>query len=206
MKNKKNLQWFAGGLAITLISLSLDSNAQIIRKRLPDGTIIYSDGSVKKPNGEIKYPDGTVKYPNGSYPGSTTKRYPGNGTQQADGSIIYPDGRVRYPDGTVRYPDGRVKQPDGSVRYPDGTVKYPNDRNNRNEQWIPPGQAKKLYKVGQRYNRSFGNPWTYNQIPDQLRSQYQFDQSDRYYYNNGYLSQVDPKSMLIQQVISTLLR
>ena len=71
---------------------------------------------------------------------------------------------------------------------------------------LPPGQAKKLYNVGQRYNRNFGNAWSYNQIPDQLRSQYQFDQSDRYYYNNGYLYQVDPKSMLIQQVISTLLR
>lgn len=70
----------------------------------------------------------------------------------------------------------------------------------------PPGQAKKLYNVGQRYNRNFGNSWTYNQIPDHLRSQYRFDQTDRYYYNNGYLYQVDPKTMLIQQVISALLR
>ena len=70
----------------------------------------------------------------------------------------------------------------------------------------PPGQAKKLYNVGQRYNRDFGNIWTYNQIPDHLRSQYRFDQSDRYYYNNGYLYQVDTKTRLIQQVISTLLR
>lgn len=70
----------------------------------------------------------------------------------------------------------------------------------------PPGQAKKLYNVGQRYNRNFGNTWTYNQIPDYLRSQYRLDQTDRYYYNNGYLYQVDPRTMLIQQVISALLR
>lgn len=70
----------------------------------------------------------------------------------------------------------------------------------------PPGQAKKLYNVGQRYNRNFGNTWTYNQIPDHLRSQYGLDQSDRFYYNNGYLYQVDPKTMLIQQVVSALLR
>ena len=69
----------------------------------------------------------------------------------------------------------------------------------------PPGQAKKMYNVGQRYNRNFGNTWTYNQVPDYLRSQYGLDQSDRYYYNNGYLYQVDPKTMLIQQVISALL-
>jgi len=71
---------------------------------------------------------------------------------------------------------------------------------------MPPGQAKKLFNVGQRYNRNLGNTWTYNQIPDNLRSQYGFDQTDRYYYNNGYLYQVDPKTMLIQQVVSALLR
>jgi hypothetical protein len=71
---------------------------------------------------------------------------------------------------------------------------------------MPPGQAKKLYNVGQRYNRNFGTRWTYNQIPDYLRSQYTFDANDRYYYRNGYLYQVDPKTMLIEQVISALLR
>ncbi len=71
---------------------------------------------------------------------------------------------------------------------------------------MPPGQAKKAYNVGQRYNRNFGNVWSYGQIPNELRSRYQFDQDDRYYYRNGYLYQVDPKTMLVQQVISALLR
>ncbi|MES2119735.1 MAG: hypothetical protein V4513_04065 [Pseudomonadota bacterium] len=71
---------------------------------------------------------------------------------------------------------------------------------------LPPGQAKKIYNVGQRYNRNFGNVWTYNQIPADLRSRYGFDQDDRYYYRNGYLYQVDSKTMLVQQVISALLR
>ena len=75
----------------------------------------------------------------------------------------------------------------------------------KNNGCLPPGQAKKLYNVGQRYNRNFGNIWEYNQIPEYLRSQYSFDQSDRYYYRDGYLYQVDPKSMLVQQVISALL-
>jgi len=71
---------------------------------------------------------------------------------------------------------------------------------------LPPGQAKKLYNVGQRYNRNFGNLWIYNQIPTDLRNRYSFDQDDRYYYNQGYLYQVDPRTMLIQQVVSALLR
>ena len=94
---------------------------------------------------------------------------------------------------------GRLYALDGRGSCPPGLAK-------KNNGCLPPGQAKKLYNVGQLYNRNFGNTWTYNQIPNQLRSQYRFDQSDRYYYNNGYLYQVDPKSMLIQQVISTLLR
>ena len=71
---------------------------------------------------------------------------------------------------------------------------------------LPPGQAKKLYNVGQRYNRNLGNLWSYNQIPYELRSRYAFDQDDRYYYDQGYLYRVDPTTMLVQQVISALLR
>jgi hypothetical protein len=70
---------------------------------------------------------------------------------------------------------------------------------------MPPGQAKKTYNVGQRYNRNFGSRWTYSQIPYDLRSRYTFDQTDRFYYNNGYLYQVDPRTMLIEQVVSALL-
>jgi hypothetical protein len=70
----------------------------------------------------------------------------------------------------------------------------------------PPGQAKKTFNVGQRYNRNFGNMWTYDQIPPYLQSQYSFDRADRYYYRSGYLYQVDTETMLVQQVISALLR
>jgi hypothetical protein len=76
----------------------------------------------------------------------------------------------------------------------------------KNNGCMPPGQAKKAYNVGQRYNRNFGNAWTYNQIPMDLRSRYDFDRNARYYYRDGYLYQVDPRTMLVQQVISALLR
>lgn len=76
----------------------------------------------------------------------------------------------------------------------------------KNNGCMPPGQAKKVYNTGQRYDRNAGNVWTYNQIPQDLRSRYRFDQDDRYYYRNGYLYQVDPRTMLVQQVVSALLR
>ena len=45
-----------------------------------------------------------------------------------------------------------------------------------------------------------------NQIPYDLRRQYGFDPYDNYYYGNGYIYQVDPTTMLVQQVIQALLR
>ena len=70
---------------------------------------------------------------------------------------------------------------------------------------MPPGQAKKLYR-GQRWQGTYGNRYTFGQIPYDLRRRYDLDPTDRYYYGNGYLYQVDPRTLLVQQVISALLR
>ena len=70
---------------------------------------------------------------------------------------------------------------------------------------MPPGQAKK-YNRGQRWQTNYGSRYTYRQIPYDLRQRYDLNPYDRYYYNNGYLYRVDPRTMLIEQVISALLR
>ena len=49
-----------------------------------------------------------------------------------------------------------------------------------------PGTAKKMYKVGQRYNQDLGSNWHYSELPSQLRSQHALDQNAQYYYNDGY--------------------
>jgi hypothetical protein len=94
---------------------------------------------------------------------------------------------------------GRLYALDARGSCPPGLAK-------RNNGCMAPGQAKKLYNVGQRYNRNSGNLWSYNQIPDALRSQYGLNQSDRYYYNSGYLYQVDPRTQVVERVISAVLR
>ena len=71
---------------------------------------------------------------------------------------------------------------------------------------VPPGQAKKLYNAGQRFPRGYGALWGYNQIPSELRRQYGFDPSDRYYYGDGYIYRVDPRTMLIEQAVRAILR
>jgi len=70
---------------------------------------------------------------------------------------------------------------------------------------VPPGQAKKL-GVGQRMPRGYANRYGYNQIPYALRNQYGLNPYNNYYYNNGYLYGVDPRTMIVQQAISALLR
>ena len=76
----------------------------------------------------------------------------------------------------------------------------------KNNGCLPPGQARKLYNVGQRWPGNYGYAWNYNQIPYDLRNRYDFDDDYRYYYGDGYLYQVDPATMLISQVVSAILR
>jgi hypothetical protein len=70
---------------------------------------------------------------------------------------------------------------------------------------MPPGQAKKLYR-GQRWRSGYGSLYSYRQIPYDLRRRYDLTPRYRYYYDNGYLYAVDPRTLLVQQVISALLR
>ena len=75
----------------------------------------------------------------------------------------------------------------------------------KNPRCIPPGQAKKLAR-GQHWRNAYGDRYGFRQIPYDLRQRYDLDPRDRYYYGNGYLYQVDPRTLLVQQVISALLR
>ncbi len=109
----------------------------------------------------------------------------GHGNGNAHGNSYDDHGRGdQYGYGTGGCPPGLAKKHNGCM---------------------PPGQAKKLYRMGQRYPRSYGNQWSYNQIPYDLRQRYDFDRNDRYYYGDGYLYRVDPKTQLIEQVVSALL-
>ena len=69
----------------------------------------------------------------------------------------------------------------------------------------PPGHAKR-WNRGDRWQSNYGTYYTYNRIPYEVRRRYDLNSRYRYYYNDGYLYQVDPRTMLIQQVISALLR
>ena len=122
-----------------------------------------------------------------------------NVSNRTSGNSAQARGRSNSNGGVIRTSNGRLYTLDARGSCPPGLAK-------RNNGCLPPGQAKKLYNVGQRYDRNFGSAWTYDQIPEYLRNQHTLNQADRYYYRSGYLYQVDPKTQLVQQVISALLR
>ena len=70
---------------------------------------------------------------------------------------------------------------------------------------LPPGIAKRSFNVGDRWNGNYGQ-WSYNQVPTDWRNQYNLDSDNRYYYRNGYLYSVDPKTRLVELVIQALIR
>ena len=70
---------------------------------------------------------------------------------------------------------------------------------------LPPGIAKKHFDVGDRWSGNY-RPWTYNQVPTDWRNQYGLDQDNRYYYRDGYLYSVDPRTRLVESVIQALIR
>ena len=98
------------------------------------------------------------------------------------------------------------KTVDGRTWYAPGIGGCPPGLLKKNNGCMPPGQYKKMYRVGQRFPAGYGYPWTYNQIPYDLRTHYAFNPDHRYYYGDGYVYRVDPRTMLISQVVSAVLR
>lgn len=71
---------------------------------------------------------------------------------------------------------------------------------------LPPGQAKKLYNVGQRLPYGYNGYTPYNQIPYDLRNRYDLNHNDRYIYRDDYLYRVDPTTQVVRQILSAILR
>jgi len=78
----------------------------------------------------------------------------------------------------------------------------------KNPPCVPPGQAKKLFGVGQRVPLGYHGLLGYNSLPYNVRNYYgnQLDPYSRYVYDQNYLYRVDPKTMLVSQILSALVR
>lgn len=78
----------------------------------------------------------------------------------------------------------------------------------RDKGCMPPGQAKKLFGLGQRVPLGYNGLLGYNALPYNLRNYYgqQLDPYSRYVYDDNYIYRVDPRTMLVQQILSAVLR
>jgi hypothetical protein len=74
----------------------------------------------------------------------------------------------------------------------------------RNNGCLPPGIAKRHFGIGDRWRGNYGL-WNYNQVPLDWRTQYGLDPVNRYYYRDGYLYSVDPRTRLVESVIQALI-
>jgi hypothetical protein len=78
----------------------------------------------------------------------------------------------------------------------------------KNPSCMPPGRYKKLFEVGQRVPNGYRGLTGYNQLPYDVRDRYgsSLDPRSRYIYDQGYVYRVDPTTMLVSQILNTLLR
>lgn len=87
-----------------------------------------------------------------------------------------------------------------------GTGGCPPGLAKKNNGCLPPGQAKKLYGVGYRFDRGFAGWTPYNQIPYDLSRHYRLNPYGRYIYDRNYIYQVDPTTYVVSRVLNAILR
>ncbi len=70
---------------------------------------------------------------------------------------------------------------------------------------IPPGQAKRLFREGQRINPNYKYYTPYGSIPTVLVDRYDLTDQNRYIYRNNVIYVVDPTTDLVTRIINAVL-
>ena len=71
---------------------------------------------------------------------------------------------------------------------------------------VPPGQAKKQLRIGERLPKGYAGYTPFSQIPRDLRRQHGLNSNDRYVYHDEHLYRVDPRTRVIEQVVNAIRR
>ena len=109
------------------------------------------------------------------------------------------------PDHAKGGKDRPVVVDNGSVGY--GVGGCPPGLQKKNELCMPPGRYKKLFEIGQRVPKGYEGLRSYNALPYELRMRYggTLDPQARYIYDQQYLYRVDPTTMVVRQILRSLL-
>ena len=70
---------------------------------------------------------------------------------------------------------------------------------------MPPGQAKRIFREGQRVPTNYRYYTPYDDIPIVLRDRYDLDDDYRYIYRDNVIYRVDPTTNLITSIINAIL-
>ena len=70
---------------------------------------------------------------------------------------------------------------------------------------VPPGQAKRMFRQGQRLPLNYRYYTPYGDIPMVLRDQYDLDDDYRYIYRDNVIYVVDPATQMITNIIDAIL-
>lgn len=70
---------------------------------------------------------------------------------------------------------------------------------------VPPGQANRSFREGQRVGKGYRYYTPYDNIPETLRSQYGLVEDNRYIYRDNKIYQVDPTTSVVTRIINTIL-
>jgi len=84
-----------------------------------------------------------------------------------------------------------------------GTGGCPPGLKKKNAECMPPGRYKKLFDVGERVPAGYRGLTAYNALPPDLRRQYggALDPRARYILDDQYLYRVDPRTMIVRQIL-----
>lgn len=70
---------------------------------------------------------------------------------------------------------------------------------------VPPGQANRSFREGQRVGKGYRYYTPYDNIPETLRNQYDLGEDNRYIYRDNKIYQVDPTTSVVTRIINTIL-
>lgn len=70
---------------------------------------------------------------------------------------------------------------------------------------VPPGQAKRMFREGQRLPNGYRYYTPYGDIPASLRDRYDLDDDYRYIYRDNQIYVVDPATSLVTRILDAIL-
>lgn len=113
-------------------------------------------------------------------------------------AILAVSGPAEAKPDQAKHEHGVGKQPVGY-----GAGGCPPGLRRKNAQCLPPGQHKKLFDIGERVPSGYKGLMGYNALPHELRMQYggALDPRARYIYDQQYLYRVDPRTMIVRQIL-----